>query len=210
MSGIMARKVGMTRLFREDGRVVPVTVLEARPCPVVQVRTLEKDGYEAAQIGYRAQKKSRLLKPELGHLDKAGAPPVACLVEVPLPAGREVRPGDFMEISMFVPGEKVDVTGLSKGKGFQGVVKRHGFSGGDNAHGCKSKRVPGSIGQHTTPAEVWDGKKMPGRDGATRTTVKNLEVVRVDTENNLLILKGAVPGSKNGYLLVRKQQRGGR
>jgi large subunit ribosomal protein L3 len=208
MSGIMARKVGMTRLFREDGRVVPVTVLEARPCPVVLVRTVERDGYEAVQIGYRAQKKNRLTRPQQGHLDKAGAPPVACLAEIPLPEGRDVKPGDFFEVSMFVPGEKVNVTGLSKGKGFQGVVKRHGFSGGDNAHGCKSKRVPGSIGQHTTPAEVARGKKMPGRDGSARTTIKNLEVIRVDPDNNLLVLKGAVPGSKNGYLLVRKQAGG--
>ena len=204
----MARKVGMSRLFRDEGRAVPVTVLEARPCPVVLVRTKERDGYEAVQIGFRAQKKSRLTRPQQGHLDKAGAPPVACLAEVPLPEGREVAPGDFLEVSMFAPGEKVNVTGLTKGKGFQGVVKRHGFSGGDNAHGCKSKRVPGAVGQHTTPAEVYKGKKMPGRDGGRRRTVRNLEVVRVDVENNLLILKGAVPGSRNGYLLVRKQAGG--
>ncbi len=204
MSALMARKVGMTRVFREDGRVVPVTVLEARPCPVVQVRTVERDGYEAVQIGYRPQKKSRLARPAQCHLDKAGAPPVARLVEVPKPADRDVKPGDFLEVSMFVPGERVDVTGLSKGKGFQGVVKRHGFSGGDEAHGCKSKRVPGAIGQHTTPAEVWKGKGMPGRDGCTKITVRNLEIVRIDTERNLILLKGAVPGSRNGYLLVRK------
>lgn len=204
MSALMARKVGMTRVFREDGRVVPVTVLEARPCPVVQVRTVERDGYEAVQIGYRPQKKSRLARPALGHLEKAGAPPVARLVEVPKPADRDVKPGDFLEVSMFVPGEKVDVTGLSKGKGFQGVVKRHGFSGGDEAHGCKSKRVPGAIGQHTTPAEVWKGKGMPGRDGSTKITVRNLEIVRIDAERNLILLKGAVPGSRNGYLLVSK------
>jgi large subunit ribosomal protein L3 len=200
----MARKVGMTRLFRDDGRVVPVTVLEVHPCPVVQVKTVEHDGYEAVQIGYRPQKKNRLSKPVLGHLDKAGAPPMARLVEVPVPADRDLKPGDFLEVTMFVPGELVNVTGLSKGKGFQGVVKRHGFSGGDQAHGCKSKRVPGSIGQHTTPAEVADGKKMPGRDGGRRTTIRNLEVVRVDAQNNLLLIKGAVPGSKNGYLLVSK------
>jgi len=207
MSGIMARKVGMTRIFRDDGKVLPVTVLEARPCPVVQVRTLERDGYEAVQIGYRQQRRNRLTKPALGHLDKAGAPPVSRLVEIPAD-GLEVAPGSFVDVSIFAPGEKVDVTGVTKGKGFQGVVKRHGFSGGDEAHGCKSKRVPGSIGQHTTPAEVWKNKGMPGRTGGQRTTVRNLEIVRVDVENNLILLKGAVPGSRNGYLLVSKRKGG--
>lgn len=204
----MARKIGMTRVFRDDGKAVPVTVLEAQPNPVTQVKTLETDGYEALQIGYRNQKKQRLTKPMLGHLDKSGAPPVSRLREVPMPS-QEVSVGDFLDVSMFVPGEKVDVTGLSKGKGFQGVVKRHGFSGGDSTHGCKSHRVPGSIGQCATPSRVWKNKKMPGRDGGKRVTVKNLEVVRVDSENNLLVLKGAVPGSRNGYLLIRKQRSGG-
>ena len=210
MSGLMARKVGMTRIFRDDGKVLPVTVLEARPCPVVQVKTLETDGYEAIQIGYRQQRKNRLTRPEIGHLDKAGAPPVACLREVPAPADRQVAPGEFIDLSIFLPGERVDVTGLTKGKGFQGCVKRHGFAGGDNAHGCKSKRVPGSIGQHTTPGEARKNRRMPGRTGGEKTTVKNLEVVRVDLENNLLLLKGAVPGSRNTYLLVSKKRGGGR
>ena len=208
MSGLMARKIGMTRVFRDDGKAVPVTVLEAQPNPVTQIKTLETDGYEALQIGYRNQKKQRLTKPMLGHLDKSGAPPVSRLREVPMPS-QEVSVGDFLDVSMFVPGEKVDVTGLSKGKGFQGVVKRHGFSGGDTTHGCKSHRVPGSIGQCATPSRVWKNKKMPGRDGGKRVTVKNLEVVRVDSEKNLLVLKGAVPGSRNGYLLIRKQRSGG-
>ncbi len=210
MSGLMARKIGMTRLFRDDGKVLPVTVLEARPCPVVQVRTIERDGYEALQIGYRQQKKSRLSKPRLGHLEKAGAPPVSRLLEIRPLDGRDLGAGDLIDVSIFSPGEKVDVTGVSKGKGFQGVVKRHGFSGGDEAHGCKSKRVPGSIGQHTTPAEVRKNRGMPGRTGGARTTVKNLEVVGIDLENNLLLLKGAVPGSRNGYLLVSKKRGGGR
>jgi len=156
----------MTRLFRDDGRVVPVTVLEVHPCPVVQVKTVEHDGYEAVQIGYRPQKKNRLSKPVQGHLDKAGAPPVARLVEVPVPSDRDLKPGDFLEVTMFVPGELVNVTGLSKGKGFQGVVKRHGFSGGDQAHGCKSKRVPGSIGQHTTPARSRTARRCPDATAA--------------------------------------------
>lgn len=204
----MARKIGMTRVFKEDGKAVPVTVLEAHPNPVTQVKTMETDGYEALQIGYRSQKKQRLNKPVLGHLEKSGAPPVSRFREVPMPA-REVSVGDFLDVSMFVPGEKVDVTGLTKGKGFQGVVKRHGFSGGDSTHGNKSHRVPGSIGQCATPSRVWKNKKMPGRDGGKRITVRNLEVVRVDSEKNLLVLKGAVPGSRNGYILIRKQRSGG-
>lgn len=204
----MARKIGMTRVFRDDGKAVPVTVLEAQPNPVTQIKTVKTDGYDALQIGYRNQKKQRLIKPVLGHLEKSGAPPVARFREVPMPS-REVSLGDFLDVSMFVPGEKVNVTGLSKGKGFQGVVKRHGFSGGDTTHGCKSHRVPGSIGQCATPSRVWKNKKMPGRDGGKKVTVCNLEVVQVDTEKNLLVLKGAVPGSRNGYLLIRKQRSGG-
>lgn len=204
----MARKIGMTRVFREDGKAVPVTVLEAQPNPVTQVKTMETDGYEALQIGYRSQKKERLNKPVLGHLEKSGAPPVSRFREVPMPA-QEVSVGDFLDVSMFVPGEKVDVTGLTKGKGFQGVVKRHGFSGGDSTHGNKSHRVPGSIGQCATPSRVWKNKKMPGRDGGKRITVRNLEVVQVDSEKNLLVLKGAVPGSRNGYILIKKQRFGG-
>lgn len=204
----MARKIGMTRIFRDDGQVVPVTVLEAQPNPVTQVKTVENDGYEAVQIGYKSQKKQRLNKPHLGHLERSDAPPVSRLREVPLPADG-VSAGDFISVSMFLPGDKVDVTGLSKGKGFQGVVKRHGFSCGDATHGSKSHRVPGSIGQCATPSRVWKNKKMPGRDGGKRVTVRNLEVVQVDFERNLLVLKGAVPGSRNGYLLVRKQRSGG-
>lgn len=209
MSGIMARKIGMTRVFAEDGRAIPVTVLEAAPNPVVQVKTPETDGYSAVQVGYWPKKESRLSKPMKGHLDKAGAPPVSRLVEFPAPKD-EVKAGDSFTVEMFVPGEKVDVSGITKGKGFQGVVKRHGFSGGDETHGCKSKRVPGSIGQCATPGRVWKNKKMPGQTGNKKRTVKNLEIVRVDAEKNLLVVKGAVPGARNGYLMVRKHvSRGG-
>jgi len=209
MSGIMARKIGMTRVFAEDGRVIPVTVLEAAPNPVVQVKTPKTDGYSAVQVGYWPKKESRLSKPLKGHLDKAGAPPVSRLIEFPAPA-KAVKAGDSFTVEMFLPGEKVDVTGTTKGKGFQGVVKRHGFHGGDETHGCHSKRVPGSIGQCATPGRVWKNKKMPGQTGNTKSTVKNLEVVRVDAEKNLLVIKGAVPGAKNGYLMVRKHvSRGG-
>ena len=208
MSGLMARKIGMTRIFRENGQVVPVTVLEAQPNPVTQVKTMETDGYEALQIGYRTQKKQRLNRPTLGHLDKSGAPPVSRFCEVSMPE-KDISAGEFLDVTMFNPGEKVDVIGLTKGKGFQGVVKRHGFSGGDATHGNKSHRVPGSIGQCATPGRVWKNKKMPGRDGGKRITVRNLEVVQVDSEKNLLVIKGAVPGAKNGYIMIRKQKSGG-
>ncbi|RKZ02863.1 50S ribosomal protein L3 [Candidatus Fermentibacteria bacterium] len=208
MSGIMARKLGMTRVFAEDGRAIPVTVLEAAPNPVVQVKTPETDGYSAVQVGYWPKKESRIRKPLKGHLDKAGAPPVSRLVEFPAPA-EEVKAGDSFTVSMFVPGEKVNVTGLTKGKGFQGVVKRHGFSGGDDTHGCHAKRIPGSIGQCATPGRVWKNKKMPGQTGNTKRTVKNLEIIQVDVEKNLLVIKGAVPGARNGYIMVRKQIRRG-
>jgi len=208
MSGLMARKVGMTRIFREGGKSVPVTVLEAEPCPVVQVKTPERDGYEAVQIGYSPKRESRLSRPMAGHLARAGASAVARLKEVPLPEG-EVKEGDTLDVTMFAEGELVDVTGYSKGRGFQGVVKRHGFSGGDESHGNKSKRVPGAIGQCATPSRVYKNRKMPGRHGGRKVTVRNLEVVEIDVENNLLVVKGAVPGSKNGYLLVRKNSRGG-
>ncbi len=204
----MARKLGMTRLFSEDGRVIPVTVLEAAPNHVVQVKTREHDGYSAVQVGYRPQKESHLNKPLKGHLAKAGVPPVSRLREVGAPSG-DVKPGDVITVNIFTPGEKVDVTGVCKGKGFQGVVKRHGFSGGDKTHGCKSHRVTGSIGQSATPGRVWKNKKMPGQTGNSRVTVKNLEVVEVDGEKNLVVLKGAVPGSRNGYLLIRKHCRSG-
>lgn len=201
----MARKIGMTRVFREDGRAVPVTVLEAQPNPVTQVKTVERDGYDALQIGYRKQKKQRLNKAVLGHLEKSGAPPVSRFREVP-PTGEETSEGAFLDVTMFTPGEKVDVTGTTKGKGFQGVVKRHGFSSGDSTHGNKAHRVPGSIGQCATPSRVWKNKKMPGRDGGKKVTVRNLEVVHVDSDKNLLLLKGAVPGSKNGHILIRKKR----
>ena len=205
----MARKIGMTRVFAEDGRVIPVTVLEAAPNPVVQVKTPETDGYSAVQVGYWPKKESRLSKPMRGHLDKASAPPVSRLVEFPAPKD-EVKAGDSFTVEMFVPGEKVDVSGITKGKGFQGVVKRHGFSGFDATHGYHGKRIPGSIGQCATPGRVWKNKKMPGQTGNQKRTVRNLEIVRVDTEKNLLVVKGAVPGARNGYLMVRKHvSRGG-
>lgn len=209
MSGIMARKIGMTRVFSADGVAIPVTVLEAQPNPVTQVRTVETDGYEAVQIGFFPKKEKRLSKPQLGHLRKSEAPPVARLREIPVPK-TQVKAGDFLTVAQFKPGEKVDITGLTKGKGFQGVVKRHGFHGGDSTHGCKSKRVPGSIGQCATPGRVWKNKKMPGRDGGKRITVRNLVVVQVDENRNLLVVKGAVPGSRNGYLLIHKNDGGGR
>lgn len=207
MSGIMARKIGMTRIFNKDGNAVPVTVLEALPCPVIQVKKPETDGYSAVQIGYRIQKESRLSKPHLGHLRRSGVNNILRLHEVPVPMEpkEDVKLGDLITVSIFTPGEKVSVTGPTRGKGFQGVVKRHGFACGDSSHGSKTQRKAGSIGQCATPARVWKNKKMPGRDGGKKVTIRNLEIVRIDPEKNLIIIEGAVPGAKNGYLFVKKQ-----
>ncbi len=207
MSGIMARKIGMTRIFNKDGNAVPVTVLEAPPCAVTQVKKPETDGYSAVQVGYKHQKEKRLSKPHLGHLKRSGVNNVSRLKEIPV-TDKELKPGDIIDVSIFTPGEKVSVTGRTRGKGFQGVVKRHGFSCGDSSHGSKTQRTAGSIGQCATPARVWKNKKMPGRDGGTKVTIRNLEIMRIDNEKNLIIIRGAVPGAKNGYLLVKKQ--GGR
>lgn len=204
----MARKIGMTRVFNKDGNAVPVTVLEAPPCPVTQVKSPEVDGYSAVQIGYKIQNKvNRLSKPHLGHLKPSGVENVSRLHEIPVPQ-EDVKAGDVITVSIFLPGEKVSVTGLTRGKGFQGVVKRHGFSCGDSSHGSKTQRTAGSIGQCATPARVWKNKKMPGRTGGKKVTIRNLEIIRIDSEKNLIIIKGAVPGAKNGYLFVKKQ--GGR
>jgi large subunit ribosomal protein L3 len=206
MSGLVARKVGMTRIFREDGRVTPVTILEAEPCPVVQVRKVAGKP-DSVQLAYRSQKPFRLNRAQKGHLEKHGVKGnYARLREIPFTDQDSPSPGEEVTVALFSEGERVDITGTSKGKGFQGVVKRHGFSGGDSTHGCKSKRVPGSIGQCATPSRVWRGKGMPGRTGGKRTTVRNLEVCRVDPERNLIVVKGAVPGARNSYLIVRKSR----
>ncbi len=199
--GILGRKLGMTQVFAADGNAVPVTVIEAGPCYVTQVRTLGSDGYEAVQLGFGEAKK--LNRPEKGHLKSI--PAGRHLREFDVDDVGEVEVGQKVDASLFAEGETVDVIGTSKGKGFQGVMKRHHFHGGPKTHGQSDRgRSPGSIGATTTPGRVWKGQRMAGRMGGDRVTVKNLEVVRVDPNRNLILVRGAVPGAKEGLLMVRK------
>jgi large subunit ribosomal protein L3 len=202
MPAILAKKLGMTQLFLEDGRVERVTVLEAGPCPVTAIRTDDVDGYTAVQLAFGATKEKHLSKAELGHLRKAGAPPMKHVVEFRDEAG-ELLVGDSVTVEAFAPGDKVKVSGTSKGKGFQGGIKRHRFASGPKSHGSHNVRAPGSIGASATPSRVLPGQKMPGQMGNKRVTQKGLEVVRVDPGQNLLMLRGAVPGSRNGIVEVR-------
>ncbi len=204
MNEIIGKKVGMTQVFDEQGRQSNVTVLEVGPCTVVQVKTIEKDGYAAAQLGYGPQKKQRLNKPALGHLEKAGVEPVRVLREVEIAADEEVKAGDQVTASLFEDVAYVDVTGTTKGRGFQGVVKRYNFGGGRASHGSGTHRGPGSIGMKVSPARVFKGKKMPGHMGSDRVTTQNLRVVQVRPDDNVILVEGAVPGPTGGLVMVRK------
>ncbi len=201
MPGILAKKLGMTQLFLEDGRVERVTVLEAGPCPVTGVRTAEKDGYTAVQLAFGATKEKHLTKAELGHLRKADAGPNRHLVEFRDEAGFSI--GDTVTVDVFAAGQKVKVAGTSKGKGFQGTIKRHGFASGPKSHGSHNVRAPGSIGASAWPARVMKGIRGPGQMGNKRITQKGLTVVQVDPGQNLLMVRGAVPGGRGGLLEVR-------
>ena len=202
MAAILAKKLGMTQLFSEDGRVERVTVLEAGPCPVTGIRTVDRDGYEAVQLAFGAAREKHLSKPELGHLKKAGAPPSKHLVEFRDEAG-ELLVGDTVTVEAFEVGQRVKVSGVSKGKGFQGTIKRHNFSAGPKSHGSHNVRAPGSIGASAWPARVMKGIRGPGQMGNKRVTQKGLQVVQVDPKRNLLMLRGAVPGGRNGLVEVR-------
>lgn len=205
VEGIIGRKVGMTQVYAEDGRAIPVTVLQAGPCVVVQKKSKEKDGYAAVQIGLVESKKvKRVTKAMKGHFDKAGLPPCRVLREVRVSEGSEAKVGDKVSVEVFAPGDNVNVVGVSKGKGFQGVMKRHHFRGGAATHGSMFHRAPGSIGASAFPSRVLKGMRAGGHMGSDRVTVKNLEVVRVDAANNILVVKGAVPGSAAGYVLIHK------
>ncbi len=211
MKGILGRKIGMTRIFNEKGEVVPVTVIQAGPCYVTQVKTTETDGYEAIQIGFEEVHPKRLNKPQLGHLKKNNLPPLRILREIRVEDASQYEVGQVLTVEMFQPGDLVDVTGTSKGRGFQGGVKRHGFGGGPKTHGQSDRwRAPGSIGAGTFPGRVLPGTRMAGRMGNRRVTVQNLEVVRVDPENNLILVKGAVPGHKKGLVMIRQAVRPGK
>ncbi len=205
MAAIIGRKVGMTRIFDENGAAVPVTVVEAGPCPVIQVKTPEQDGYAAIQLGFGAQKDKRATRAELGHAAKAGlshAPRV--LREFRVNGDETPAQGDEVRVDVFSAGDTVKVTGTSKGRGFQGVVKRYGFAGRPAGHGHPMSRNPGSLGPGTDPSRVIKGKKLPGRMGGHRVTVRNLEIVKVDAERNLLFVKGALPGTRNSYLFIAR------
>ena len=196
----------MTQLFSDDGTVQPGTVIKAGPCVVVQRKTATTDGYEAVQIGLVEGRPAKVSKPVAGHYKKANVPPTRVRREVGMAAGdaSETKPGDQVLVSMFANGDTVDVIGVSRGKGFQGVIKRHHFAGGAATHGSMFHRAPGSIGASSYPSRVIKGMRGPGRMGGERVTVRNLRVVRVDPENHLLVVRGAVPGAPNGYVIVRK------
>ena len=202
MPAILAKKLGMTQRFLEDGKVERVTVLEAGPCPVTAIRTNEVDGYEAVQLGFGAVREKALNKPLLGHLKKVDAPPVKTLTEFRDEAG-ELTVGETVTVEAFEPGNTVKISGVSKGKGFQGTVKRHNFSRGPVSHGSHNVRAPGSIGAAAYPARVFKGIRGPGQMGNKRVTQKGLEVVRVDADKNLLMVRGSVPGPRNGVVEVR-------
>jgi len=208
MQGIIGRKIEMTQVFDDQGVLVPVTALKAGPCVVTQVKSAERDGYEAVQIGLLEPVSRRnYTKPLKGHVEKAGAPPVRILREFPLGDGEELEPGAAVRCDQFQVGDLVDVTATSKGKGFAGVIKRHGFSGGRATHGSMFHRAPGSIGAAAYPARVWKGQKMPGRLGGKRVTVQRLEIVKIDPENHIILVKGAVPGGRNSVLTVSLSRR---
>lgn len=206
MSGIIGKKIGMTSLYNEEGKNIPCTVIQAGPCSVVQVRTEEKDGYKAVQLGFDDKKEKNVTNALKGHFKSAGVSPKAKLVEFYHKFADTLSVGDEVKVDVFTEGEYVDVTGTSKGKGFQGVVKRHGFGGvGQATHGQHNRlRAPGSIGAGSDPSRVFKGMRMAGRMGGEQVTVKNLQVLKVDEEQNLLIVKGAVPGAKNSYVIIRK------
>jgi large subunit ribosomal protein L3 len=202
MAAILAKKLGMTQLFLADGRVERVTVLEAGPCPVTAIRTRERDGYEAVQLAFDATKEKHLTKPELGHLKKADAGPYKRLAEFRDEAG-ELHLGESVTVDAFAVGERVKISGTSKGKGFQGTIKRHNFASGPKSHGSHNIRAPGSIGASADPARVFKGVRGPGQMGNKRVTQRGLEIVGVDPAKNLLLVRGSVPGPRNGVVEVR-------
>jgi large subunit ribosomal protein L3 len=210
IEGLLGRKIGMTQVFSQAGEAIPVTVIELGPCVVTQIRNKDRDGYEAVQIGFGEIKPKSLTKPEQGHLAKAGRL-ARYLREFKADNVEEYQVGQVLTADLFQPGQAIDVTGTSKGRGFQGVVKRHGFGGGPKTHGQSDRwRAPGSIGAGTDPGHVWKGTRMAGRMGNKRVTVQNLEVVEVLADRHLLLVRGSVPGAKNGLVMVRRAVKAGR
>jgi len=205
IEGIIGKKIGMTQIFDEDGTAIPVTVLKAGPCVVVQKKTVERDGYKAVQLGLIEEKPPKKInKPLEGHFKRANVPPVRKLKEFYYDNGDDIKEGAQITLEILEGCEKVNVTGISKGKGFQGVVKRWGFKGGRASHGSMFHRAPGSIGSSTFPARVIKGKRLPGRMGGEKVTVRNLKIVKMDKENHLLMVKGAVPGANGSYVFIKR------
>ena len=202
MVGILGKKLGMTQVFTEDGKACPVTVIEAGPCCVIRVKTFDNDGYEAVKLGFFEIDEKRLNKPLSGVFKKAGTKPYRILREYPM-SGLKV--GDFVTVDKFAKGDKVSVSGISKGKGFQGVMKRFHYAGGPGSHGSMFKRAPGSIGASSFPSRVWKNQGMPGHMGSERITVKNLEIIDVNSDQNLLLILGAVPGAKGSLVEIKKE-----
>jgi large subunit ribosomal protein L3 len=200
----MGKKLGMTGLFSPEGEYIPVTVVQAGPCVVTQIKTVDTDGYNALQLGFGKKKKAHLNKPITGHLKKVGDASFEALREFFVEDPSEYSVGQTLSLDMFKVGERVDVTGTSKGRGFAGVIKRHGFHGGKKTHGSHSHRIPGSIGCSATPSKVIKGKKMPGRYGNDRKTIRNVTVVDIRPDENLILIKGALPGSTSGLLEIKK------
>jgi large subunit ribosomal protein L3 len=205
VQGIIGKKVGMTQVYAENGRAYPVTVIEAGPCVIVQRKSKDKDGYSAVQLGLvEARKAKSVTKPMKGHFDKAGLPPCRVLREFRVEDGAEVKVGDKVSVELFAPGDTITVSGVSRGKGFQGVIKRHNFRGGAATHGSMFHRAPGSIGASAFPSRVLPGMKGAGHMGTDKVTLRNVTVVRVDAGNNLLIVRGAVPGAGGSIVVIRK------
>ena len=205
-NGILGKKLGMTGLFSHEGRYLPVTVLEAGPCQVTQVKTQANDGYNALQLGYGEKKKSRVTKPLQGHFAKSGEKQFSVLREFKIDNPDEFQVGQEITLDMFKVGDKIEVSGICKGRGFTGTVKRHGFGRGPKTHGSRNYRRPGSIGNSAWPSKVIKGKKMPGQHGNTRKTVRNLEIVDIRPDENLILLKGAVPGPVSGTIEIKKSK----
>ncbi len=208
VNGLLGKKLGMTRVFTEDGRWIEVTVVEAGPCTVVQRKTSDNDGYEAVQLGFGAIRESHCNKPRLGHFKTKGLEPKRKIREFRVPKDSALKTGDEIKADIFNVGDRVDVSGTSKGKGFQGVQKRHGMQGGPGTHGSMFHRAIGSVGSNTDPGKIFKNKRMPGHMGDVRITVQNLEVVSVDSEKNLLLIRGAVPGATGGVIQVSKSAKG--
>lgn len=207
MIGLLGKKRGMSSTF-DKGRLTPVTVIEVGPCPVVQVKTIETDGYNAIQIGFGKKDPKRTIKPAAGHFKKANVEPVSKLQEIRNFSG-EVKAGDLLTLDLFKVGDKVDIIGTSKGKGYAGVIKRHHFGRPNQTHGThEAFRGPGSIGSHSYPARTWPGQRMAGRLGGSRVTTKNLQIVSLDSEHGLMLVRGAVPGAPGGLLTIRKSKKG--